>query len=58
MRDFADGEARRPRGRTPAAQRVVILAFAMMAVIRYRANPFLQKNATPNHGKKASPHWH
>jgi hypothetical protein len=38
---------------------MVMLAFAMMVVIRYRANPVLQKNATPNHGKaKASPHRH
>ena len=31
---------------------MVMLAFAMMAVIRHHANPFLpKKNAAPNHGK-------
>jgi SRSO17 transposase len=33
---------------------MVMLAFAMMAAIRHRANPVLQKNATPNHGKNKS----
>jgi len=26
----------------------------MMAIIRHRANPVLQRNATPNHGKNKS----
>jgi len=33
---------------------MVMLAFAMMAVIRHRANPVLQENETPNHGKNKS----
>jgi len=35
---------------------MVMLAFAMMAVICHRANPVLQKNATPNHGKTKESH--
>ncbi|WP_308163785.1 transposase [Bradyrhizobium sp. SRL28] len=33
---------------------LVMLAFAMMAVIRHRANPPPQKNETPNYGKNQS----
>jgi hypothetical protein len=48
------GSKGRPLGRTPVAHQMVMLAFAMMLVIRHRANPVLQKNATPNHGKNKS----